>query len=138
MYNLYGTYLNHDIVLHAHDVMSCFRQLKYHSDCRGLFFFTIDDLLYLQYGLTFGSDFSLAGWEVVRRIIEILAELLFEDETLCSKHRKYVDRMQWQHILDSTNTVFTPATLDDINRGVQDTDGDSVNTHHDMFVDDNI
>jgi hypothetical protein len=138
VYNLRGTYPNRDIVFHANDVKSCFRQLKHHPDCMGLFSFIIDDLLYLQCGLTFGSDFSPASWEVTRRIIEILAESLFEDETLRSKHRRYLDRMQWQLSLGSTKAVLTPATLDGINRGVQDADGNDVNTHHDMFVDDDI
>ena len=84
----------------------------------GLFSFIIDDLLYLKCGLIFGFDFSPASWKVIRRIIGILAELLFKDETLRSKHRKYLDCMQWQRSLGSTKAVFTPATLDDINRGV--------------------
>ena len=138
VYNLRGTHPNRDIVLHANDVKSCFRQLKHHPDCMGLFSFIIDDLLYLQCGLTFGSDFSPASWEVLRRIIEILAESLFNDETLRTKHRKYLDRMQWQRSLGSTSAVFTPAKLDDINKGVHNAAGDDVNTPHDMFVDDDI
>ena len=138
VYNLRGTRPNRDIVLHANDVKSCFRQLKHHPDCMGLFSFIIDDLLYLQCGLTFGSDFSPASWEVLRRIIEILAESLFNDETLRSKHRKYLDRIQWQRSLGSTRAVFTPAKLDDINRGVHNAAGNDVNTPHDMFVNDDI
>ena len=104
----------------------------------GLFSFIIDHLMYLQCGLTFGSDFSPTSWEVLRQIIEILAELLFEDETLRSKHRKYLDRMQSQRSLGSPKAMFTLATLDDINRGVHDADGNGINTPHVMFVDNGI
>ena len=138
MYNLRGTYPNRDIVLHANDIKSCFHQLKHHPDCMGLFSFIIDHLMYLQCGLTFGSDFSPASWKVLRRTIEILAESLFEDETLHSKHRKYLDRMQSQRSLGSPKAMFTLATLDDINRGVHDADGNGINTPHVMFVDNGI
>ena len=46
--------------------------------------------------------------------------------------------MQWQRSLGSTKAVFTPATLDDVNRGAQDAAGNDVNTPHDMSVDDDI
>ena len=91
IYNLRITHPTLDIIIHANDVNSCFRQLKHHPDCLGLFSFINDDLLYLQCGLTFGSDFSPASWEVLRRIIEIVAEHLFTDDTLCVKHRKYLN-----------------------------------------------
>ena len=73
IYNLRITHPTLDIIIHANDVKSCFRQLKHHPDCMGLFSFIIDDLLYLQCGLTFGLDFSPASWKVLRRIIEIVA-----------------------------------------------------------------
>ena len=34
--------------------------------------------------------------------------------------------------------VFIPATRNDVNTGVQDANGNTVSTLHDMFVDDNI
>ena len=136
IYNLRITHPSTDIALHANDVKSCFRQLKHHPDCMGAFAFIIDKLLLLQCGLTFGSDFSPASWEPVRRVIEALAEKLFSDETLCTKHRKYLDRMKWQRSLGSPKAQFTAATPDDINKGVLDANGQDVNTPQDMFVDD--
>ena len=61
----------------------------------GAFSYIVDKVLLLQCGLTFGSEFSPASWEVVRRIIEQLAGTLFDDKTLVAKHRKYLDRLQW-------------------------------------------
>ena len=94
IYNLHITHAMLDIIIHTNDVKSCFRQLKHHPDYMGLFSFIIDDLLYLQCGLTFGSDFSPASWEVIRRIIKVLAEYLFKDCRRCVKHRNHLDRMQ--------------------------------------------
>ena len=138
LYNLRIAYPLLDILLHANDVKSCFRQLKHHPDCMGAFLYIIDDILFLQLGLTFGSDFSPAIWEVVRQIIEMLATFLFSDMTLRSKHRKYLDKMQWQQSIGSTKSCFTVATCDTLNQGVLDSSGNTVNTPHDMFVDDDI
>ena len=136
IYNLRITYPAVDIALYANDVKSCFRQLKHHPDCMGAFAFIIVKLLLLQCGLSFGSDFSPASWEPVRRVIEALAEALFSDKTLCIKHRKYLDRMKWQRSLGSEKAKFTVATPDDMNKGVLDANGEAVNTPQDMFVDD--
>ena len=85
VWNLRITYPYRDIVLHANDVNSCFRQLKHHSDVMGAFSYILGDFMFLQCGLTFGSDFSPANWEVVRRIAEQLAEAFFEDKSLVKK-----------------------------------------------------
>ena len=82
IWNLRISYPTRDIILHANDVKSCFRQLKHHPDVMGAFSYIIGDFLFLQCALTFGSDFSPASWEVVRRIAEALSEALFDDDTL--------------------------------------------------------
>lgn len=125
-----------DIVLHANDVKSCFRQLKHHPSVMGAFSYIMAEFLFLQCSQTFGSLFSPANWEVLRRIAEILGEALFEDDTLRAKHRKYLDRLRWQPSLGSPKAVFTPAKADSLNRGVLDADGNDVNTPHAMYVDD--
>ena len=104
----------------------------------GAFAYIVNKVLLLQCGLMFGSDFSPASWEVVRRIIEQLAETLFDDKTLVAKHRKYLDRLQWQGGLGSKKAKFVTATRDTINRGVLDAAGQPVKTPHDMFVDDMV
>ena len=136
IYNLRITYPSLDIIIHASDVKSCFRQLKHHPDVMGAFAYIIHDILFLQCGLSFGSDFSPANWEVVRQVTEIIAEALFSDDTLRKKHRKHLDRLRWQHSLGSPKAKFTPAKADSINPGVRDSHSNDVNTPHHMFVDD--
>ena len=135
IWNLRISYPTDDIILHANDVKSCFRQLKHHPNVMGAFSFIIGDILFLQCGLTFGSDFSPANWEVIRRIAEQLAEKLFHDKSLRAKHRKYLDRLQWNKKLGKP-TVFYPATPDAINQGVIQQDGTAAATPHKFFVDD--
>ena len=138
IYNLRITYPLLDIIIHANDVKSCFRQLKHHPDVVGAFSSILDDILYLQIALSFGSDFSPANWEVIRRLAEILAEQLFDDKSLVAKHRIYLDRLKWQRSLGSKKAKFTQATPDSLNTGVLDAEGNDAKTPHDMFVDDDI
>ena len=138
LYNLRITYPFLDLFLHANDVKSCFRQLKHHPDVMSAFSFIISDTLFLQCALTFGSDFSPASWEVLRRIIEQLAEALFDDDTLIAKHRQILDQMHWQRSLCSPKAKFIAATSCAINTGVLDAAGNPISTPHDMFVDDDV
>ena len=137
IWNLRITYPDKDIILHANDVKSCFRQLKHHPDVMGAFSYILGEYLFLQCGLTFGSDFSPANWEVVRRVAEKLAEGLFSDDSLRAKHRRYLDRLQWSRKLGKTAT-FSPAKADELNRGVLQEDGTPKNTPHAFFVDDDV
>ena len=75
-----------DIILDANDVKSCFRQIKHHPEVMGAFSYVIAETLYLSCGLTMGSDFSPAVWEVCRRLAEQLATSLFADDSLVPKH----------------------------------------------------
>lgn len=138
IWNLRITYPDRDIVIHANDVKSCFRQLKHHPDVMGAFSYILGDYLFLQCGLTFGSDFSPASWEVVRRIAEQLAEGLFKDLTLRDRYRYALDKLQWQPGLGKQHARFTPAQACSKNHGVLDTEGDPVPTPHDFFVDDDL
>lgn len=124
--------------MHANDMKSCFRKLKHHPDVVGAFSYVIKDIMFLQCALTFGSDFSPASWEVLRRIIEALAEALFDDKTLRAKHKDRLDKLIWQQSLGSTRAKLTPAKADSINKGVLDSTRKPVSTPHDMFVDDDL
>ena len=138
-YNLRITYPEHDIVLHANDVKSAFRQIKHHPDIMGAFSYIIADYLFLQCGQTFGSDFSPANWEVIRQIWCVLAEALFTDNTLRTKHRHYLDRLQWcRSLTGRRSSTFSVAVADSINTGVLDAQGLPVPTPHHVFVDDDI
>ena len=104
----------------------------------GAFSHIISSTLFLQLALTFGSDFSPVSWEVLQRIIEILAESMFRDSSLRVKHRETLDKLLWQNSLGSTKAKFVAATPGSKNRGVRDATGKVVDAPHDMFVDDNL
>jgi hypothetical protein len=54
-----------DIVIHAIDVKSAFRQVKLHPNIMGDFSYIITDTLFLSCRQAFGTDFSPSNWEVV-------------------------------------------------------------------------
>ncbi len=68
----------------------------------------VADFLFLQSALPFGTDFLPQNWEPVRRLIEILAEKLFDDDSLRSKHQKYLDKLKWEPTLGKFKKKFTP------------------------------
>ncbi len=100
-YNLRLSYPDDDIVVHANDVKSCFRQIKHHPDVADTFSYILADYLFFQVGLAFGADFSPANWEAVRRTQSALAEQLFFDTSLVTKHRAVLDKIKWCHSLNS-------------------------------------
>ena len=139
IWNLRVTYPNQDIVIHANDVKSCFRQLKHHPDVAGAFSYIIEDMLYLSCGLTMGADFSPGSWEVLRRINEQLATNLFEDNTLVEKHRERLNRLKWSKKLGKgTAGDFVQAHRTAKHSGVLTQGGEPENTPHHMFVDDDL
>jgi hypothetical protein len=139
VWNIRISYPADDIIIHANDVKSCFRQIKHHPDVVGAFCYTIFNRLWVQVGCAFGADFSPANWEGVRRCIEELATGLFQDDTLRDKHRKYLDQLKWDESLDSSRPKrFVPAVADSQNRGVLDDAGHPEDTPHTLFVDDDI
>ena len=137
IWNLRITYPYSDIILHANDVKSCFRQLKHHPDVAGAFSYVISNYLYLQCGLSFGSDFSPQNWEICRRIIEQLATKLFDDKSLIHKHKAHLDKLMWGKRLGKP-AIFVQANPCNIHKGVLDANGQPVNTPHFYFVDDGL
>ena len=103
----------------------------------GAFSYILGEFLFLQCGLAFSALFSPASWEVLRRIAEFLAESLFNDDTLRTKHRKYLDRLKWKKDLGNNKATFSPAVQDSLNQGVL-RDRELVETPHDFYVDDDL
>ena len=133
------TYPLRDIILHANDVKSCFRQIKHHPDVMGAFSYVIAETLYLSCGLTMGSDFSPAVWEICRCLAEQLATSLFADDSLVSKHRIYLDQLQWSKKLGKIKpNEIIPAQTCSKYKGVLDIQGKPEMTPHHLFVDDDI
>ena len=138
IWDLRITYPNMDIILHANDVKSCFKQMKLQPDVMPAFSIVVANFMYLQSALPFGMDFSPQNWEPVRRVVEILAEKLFKDSTLRTKHRKYLDKLQWDKHLGSQKKGFVQAKACSKRTGVLDADGSPVSTPQNMFVDDSV
>ena len=140
LYNLRISYPDDDLVIHANDIKSCFRQLPHHPDVVGAFSYVLFEHMWVQVRLTFGSDFSPQSWEPCRRVLEQLAQSLFKDSSLRDKHRKYLDQIMWCDSLSSRDAQckFVQAVRDRLNPGVLDDDGNPVDTPHDFFVDDGI
>lgn len=141
LYNLRISYPDDDLVIHANDIKSCFRQIKHHPDVVGGFCYVLFEHLWVQVGLTFGSDFSPQNWEPCRRVLELLAQSLFHDTSLRDKHRKYLDQILWCDSLSSRKARrqrFVRAFRDSKNPGVMGEDGTPAATPHHVFVDDGI
>ncbi len=137
IWNLRISYPNSDIILHASDVKSCFRQLKHHPDVAGALSFIVADILYVPCGLTFGSNFSPATWEVCRRMAEQMAERLFDDTTLVKKHKKHLDRLQWGPSLGKPHHLVQAQDCS-MHHGVMQDNGRPANTPHHLYVDDGV
>ena len=139
IWNLRLMYPDDDIIIHANDVKSCFRQIKHHPDVVGAFSYIIAAYLYIQCGLAFGADFSPPVWEPCRRMAEQLSERLFDDDTLVTKHAQYDldDKLLWGPKLGE-KAHFVQATPCPKHQGVLDKAGKPVNTPHYYFVDDGI
>eukprot|EP00957_Ditylum_brightwellii_P145736 11097371-Ditylum_brightwellii.AAC.1 len=89
----------------------------------------IEQLLFVPCGNTFGSNTSPANWEPVRRARETLAQRLFSDSSLISKHKDCIDRV-WFCPPPSDSVILTQAFPDSIHRGVMQADGTPMNTPH--------
>ena len=138
-YNLRISYPTDNIVVHANDVKSCFRQIKHHPDVAGAFSYILADYLFFQVGLAFGADFSPANWEAVRCVQSALTKRLFSDTSLVAKHRIVLDKITWCRSLSSRHKPhFTKAIGDALNTGVLDDLGNPVSTPHGIYVDDDI
>ena len=82
----------------------------------GAFSYIIGQMLFLQFSLNFELDFSPASWEVLRTLIKELSLFLFQDNTLRTKHRKYLTKLIWRTDLGSDKAKFTPAKNDNLNK----------------------
>ena len=133
MYNLQISYPTDDIVVHANDVKSCFRQIKHHPDVAGAFSYILPDYLF------FHADFSPANWEAIRCVQSALAEWLFSDTSLVTKHRVVLNKITWCCSLSSRHKPhFTRVIGDALYPGILDDLGNPVPTPHGIYVDDGI
>jgi len=112
--------------------------MKLHPDVMPAFLIMVANFMFLQAALPFGADFSPQNWEPVRRLIEILAEKLYDDKSLRSKHRQYLDMLHWDPTLGDPTACFVPAKLCTQRTGVLDSEGHPKPTPQRLFVDDSV
>jgi hypothetical protein len=128
-----------NIVTHANDVKSAFRQIKLHLDIMGAFSYIIADQLFLSCGQPFGADFCPANWEVDRQVLEKLSTSLFHADSLRNKHRKYLDRLRWDMSLGKTSAAQWAKAVRDPNIPPPRTSlGALAPTPHHVYVNDSI
>jgi hypothetical protein len=104
-----------DIITHANDVKSAFRQIKLHPDIMGAFSYIIADQLFLSCGRPFFANFCPSNCEIVRQVLEKLATSLFEDDFLHQKHRQYLDHLHWDRSLGKADVSSFAKALRDPN-----------------------
>ena len=138
IYNLRITHPSTDIITHANNINSCFKQMNLHPNIVPAFFIIVTDLLYLQSALLFSMDFSPQNWEPVRELVKILAEKLVSDKLLPTKHRKYLDNLKWEPNLGKEKWAFTPAKACTQCVGLLDISGNPCPTPQHLFVDDSV
>lgn len=135
IWNLRISYPNKDIFLWDDDVKSCFRHGKHHPDVMPAFGLIIDQLTYFYVGQTFGSVFSPANQEPIRRARAQLAQALFDDASLVAKHKSLLAKVQFdvEAVHGATLVAANPCSR---NSGVLDSTGRPANTPLHTFVDD--
>jgi hypothetical protein len=128
-----------DIITHANDVKSAFRQIKLHPDIIGAFSYIIADQLFLSCGQPFGADFCPSNWEIVRQVLEQLATSLFDDDTLRQRHRQYLDRLRWDRSLGKADVSSFTTAMRDPNLPAPRTSLEALApTPHFVYMDDGI
>ena len=137
IYDIWITYPDKNIVRHANEVKSCFKQMKLHPDIIPAFSIIIADFLYLQSALPFGTDFSPQNWEPVCRLIDVLVLKLFTNKLLITKHRKYMEKLQWEPSLGKCKKLFVTEKLCQ-HTGVLDASRKPLPTPQKLFVDDSV
>ena len=135
IWNLRISYPDTDIFLWDDDVAGCFRHIKHHPDVAAAFGLVINQKLYFYVGQTFGSVFSPANQEPVRRAREQLAKALFDDTSLVEKHRELLDTVRFDEQAP-TGTRFAQAWPCSKNQGAIDKNNVVSNTPIHTFVDD--
>ena len=95
MYNLQISYPDDNIIVHANDIKSYFRQIRYHPNVAGAFSYILGEYLFVQIGLAFAANLSPANWEDVRRVQSTLAKKLFSNTSLVHKHRAVLNKIKW-------------------------------------------
>jgi len=109
------------IILGAADIKACFRFPQIHANLTGAFGFNAGGYFNLATAMVFGSKASASSWEPFCRAIEALSVVYANPPNLVTKHKKYLDMIQWATINPSVK--LRRATACSINNGVLDKKG---------------
>ncbi len=125
IYNLCITYPNKEIYLMDDDVVTAFRQVKYHPNIISAKAYSAGQYLFVPTGSTFGDKSSPPGFEPFAQARMALA--------------KYLDSngAQMADLPDET-VKFVQARPDRFNPSILDSKGDPLPTEYNMYVDDNL
>ena len=105
----------------------------------GAFSYNLADYLFFQIGLAFGANFSPANWEAIHCTQSALAECLFFDTSLVTKHHTVLNKIKLCHSLcGKKRPRFTQAFRVALNQGILDADGNLALTPHGVYIDDDI
>ena len=140
IWNLRITYADDDILLWDDDVAGAFRLIKYNPEIAQAFSAIVQNTLWIPTGQVFGGNTSAQNFEGLALAREYLAQHLSSNKHshLLLKHKKLLDLISYSTPSSPTDTSYTNAVPDSLNKGVLDKNGDPINTPHNMFVDDNV
>ncbi len=99
----------------------------------GAFSYAIADLLFVQFGLIFGNDFSPISWEICHHLAEQM-NAKFPDNSLIHIHKFYLHRLCWVKSLQTTDT-FIQVQPCKPHTSICSAFGRPVNALHFFFVD---
>jgi hypothetical protein len=137
IWNLRITFPNEEILLAFIDISSCFRYPRIFADVIGAFGFMLGPWYFAANAMVFGSTASATSWEPLRRAIVGIALACFTRKWLVSKHKKYLDLVQWADP-PPDDVTFVQATSCSQNQGILDDDGREKPTPHHIYVDDDL
>ena len=134
LYNLRVSYPSARILLALADIKACFRHARIHPDLTGAFGFLAGGFYHLATAMVFGSTTSASSWEPFRHAIEAMSVVFANRPDLVTKHRHYLDMIQWEELDPSIMPVR--ATSCPINPGIFNSEGRPRSLPARIYVDD--
>ena len=138
IYNLRISFPDSEILLFDDDVVSAFRQIKYHPNVLSSKGHCNRKYLFIQTALTFGDKSSPPEFEPFAGIRTALGtDLNATGQDTVPEYSDYLDAVQFAPP-PPIGIVFAQARPDKFNQGVLDENGNQEPTEYNMHVDDNL
>jgi hypothetical protein len=116
------------------DIKACFRFARIHPDLTSAFGFLAGGYYHLAMAMVFGSTTSSSSWEPFRHAIEAMSVVVANRPDLVTKHRYYLDMIQWEDL--DLSTIPVMATSCPLNPGVLNSEGQPCSFPVRIYVDD--